>query len=256
MTAPLVRPIVLSIYMVNNQRVLLPERMSRATPDMKRAIYGIRGDVKKAGGQLALSDLFRSYDMQFQAHLDWASKKKKAYSPPPGGSMHEAGRAFDVDLAALGMPLAEFWKVAKKWGVVPIIAKPDPKTSECWHFECRGSHQRVYDYYKSGKGTNFARPAQAMAASAILSYGLPHDRFKGRESAAFLQSGLIRLGLQIGNIDGDLGPKSNAALTKAGVTAFTRAEQVSQMDGLLQQKFPDEYFDKVPEEGEAEVLVA
>ena len=30
MTAPLVRPIVLSVYEVNGQRVLMPERMARS----------------------------------------------------------------------------------------------------------------------------------------------------------------------------------------------------------------------------------
>jgi len=36
-----------------------------------------------------LSDLLRSYDMQLQAHLDYTSGKKSAFSPAPGGSMHE-----------------------------------------------------------------------------------------------------------------------------------------------------------------------
>lgn len=247
MTAPLVRPIVMSIYEVNKQRVLMPERMARSTPDMKKAMYGIRTDVEAAGGKFALSDLFRSYDMQLQAHLDHKSGKKEAYSPPPGGSMHESGRAFDVDLKGLKMSLADFWQIAEKWGVVPIIAKPNSKASEAWHFECRGSHQLVYDYYKVRKGGNF-EPAAAMAASAIVGAGLKHDRFKGKEDAAYIQSGLIRLGQEIGNIDGVLGPKSNGALNSIGITSAIRTEQMQGIDMLLQQKFPDEFFDKVSEE--------
>ena len=249
MTAPLVRPLVISVYEVNGARVLMPERMARCTPDMKKAIYGIRADVQERGGQFALSDLFRSYDMQLQAHLDYVSGKKKAFSPAPGSSMHEAGRAFDVDLKALKMPLADFWRIAREHGVVPIIAEPNPRASEAWHFECRGSHQLVYDYYKAGKATNF-NPAAAMAASAIVSAGLQHDRFKGKEQSAYLQSGLIRLGAQIGNIDGDVGPKSNAALAKLGITGSSRDEQVQALDERLQQAFPDEFFDKVVDEGE------
>lgn len=249
MAALLVRPLVMSIYEVNGQRVLMPERMARSTPDMKKAMYGIRADVEAAGGKFALSDLFRSYDMQLQAHLDFSSGKKKAFSPPPGGSMHESGRAFDVDLKGLNMPLANFWQIAKKMGVVPIIAEPDPKASEAWHFECRGSHQIVYDYYKAGKGTNFAKPAAAMAASAIIAAGLKHARFKGKDEAAYLQSGLIRLGREIGNIDGEIGPKTNGVLSSLGITGSTRAEQIQLLDALLQQKFSDEFFDKVPEEG-------
>ena len=249
MTAPLVRPLVMSVYEVNRERVLMPERMARCTADMKKAIYGIRADVEAEGGRFALSDLFRSYDMQLQAHLDFTSGKKKAFSPPPGSSMHEAGRAFDVDLKALRMGLADFWEVAKRWGVVPIIAQPNPRASEAWHFECRGSHQLVYDYYKAGKATNF-NPAAAMAASAIISAGLKHDRFKGKEQAAYLQSGLIRLGGEIGNIDGNIGPKTNAVLANLRIPGSTREEQAQALDTRLQQAFPDEFFDKVEDEGE------
>jgi hypothetical protein len=248
MAAPLVRVIVISVYEVSGQRVLLPERMARSTPDMKKAMYGIRADVEAAGGKFALSDLFRSYDMQLQAHLDFTSGKKKAFSPPPGASMHEAGRALDLDLKGLKTSLADFWQIAKKRDVVPIIPEPDPKASEAWHFECRGSHQLVYDYYKAGKGTNFSSPAAAMAASAIVAAGLQHDRFKGKEDAAYIQSAVIRLGRDLGNIDGEIGPKTNEVLTNLGISAQTRAVQIQGLDALLQQKFPDEFFDKVPEE--------
>jgi hypothetical protein len=250
MTTPLVRPIVMSVYEVQGARVLMPERMAKCTADMKRAMYGIRDEVQTAGGAFALSDLFRSYDMQFQAHLDYTSGKKKAFSPPPGSSMHEAGRAFDVDLRSLKMSLADFWKVAAKWGVMPIIAEPNPKASEAWHFECRGSHQVVYDYYRGGQGTNFARPAEAMAASAILSAGLPHDRFKGKENEAYIQSGLIRLGKTIGNIDGAIGERTRAALKDLQVADGNPADQAAAIDVQLQQRFPTEFFDWTPDEGE------
>jgi hypothetical protein len=247
MASILVRPTVMSVYEVNGQRVPMPERMARVTPDMKKALYAIRAELEAAGGKLALSDLFRTYDMQFQAHLDYASGKKKAFSPPPGSSMHESGRAFDVDLASIKVPLATFWQIARRAGVVPIIAEPDPGKSECWHFECRGSHQRVYDHYKAGKGSNFERPAEAMAASAIVSVGLQHDKFKGKEGAAFLQSGLIRLGHDIGNIDGDIGPKTLSKLETLGIRSGSLAEQTAGLDALLQQQFPEEYFDRAAE---------
>jgi hypothetical protein len=248
MPTTLVRPVVMSIYEVNGQRVPVPPRMALCTADMKKALYGIRAELKDAGGKLALSDLFRSYDMQFQAHLDYTSGKKKAFSPAPGGSMHESGRAFDVDLASIKVSLAAFWDIAKRWGVKPIIDEPNPRTPECWHFECRGSHQLVYDHYKAGRGTNFARPAEAMAASAIISAGLSHDKLKGKEEAAYLQSGLIRLGHDLGNIDGDIGPKTLATLTSLGIAGASRAEQTAGLDALLQQKFPEEFFDRLPED--------
>ena len=243
MPSPLVKPVVTSIYEVAGQRILMPERMAKVTPDLKRALYGMREELQAAGGKLELSDLFRSYDMQLQAHLDYTSGKKKAFSPPPGGGMHESGRAFDIDLSRIKVSLAAFWEIAKRWGVVPIIDEPNPRTSECWHFECRGSHQLVYDYYKAGKGTNF-KPAAALAVSAILGSGVPHDKFKGKEDAAYLQSGLIRLGHEIGNIDGDIGPKTLAVLSSLGIAGASRAEQVAGLDALLQKKFPEEFFDK------------
>lgn len=248
MTTPLVRPVVMSVYEVQGARMLLPERMAQCTPDMKRAMYDIRDEVQARGGAFALSDLFRSYDMQLQAHLDFTSGKKKAFSPPPGGSMHEAGRAFDVDLRGLKISLQDFWNIAAKCGVVPIIAEPNPGASEAWHFECRGSHQLVYDYYRAGNGSNFAKPAEAMAASAILSAGLPHDRFRGKENEAYIQSALIRLGKTIGNIDGAIGQRTRAALRELQIADGTPAEQALALDMQLQQRFPDEFFDRTPDE--------
>lgn len=249
MPTTLVKPVVMSIYEVNGQRVPMPERMARATPDLKKALYAIRDDLQAQGGKLALSDLFRSYDMQLQAHLDWSSGKKKAFSPPPGGSMHEAGRAFDVDLGSIKVGLSAFWQIARRHGVVPIIAEPNPRASEAWHFECRGSHQLVYDHYKAGRGTNFASAAAAMAASAIVAAGLPHDRFKGKLDAAYVQSALIRLGQDVGNIDGDIGPKTLGKLAAVGITAGDLGARVQAVDALLQARFPEEFFDTASDDG-------
>jgi LAS superfamily LD-carboxypeptidase LdcB len=91
------------------------------------------------GHNLRLSDLFRSYEMQRQAHLDFVEKRKKAFSPPPGGSMHEAGRAMDIDLSSMGVPLKQFWEIANAHGFFPIIDAPIASRSESWHFDCRGA---------------------------------------------------------------------------------------------------------------------
>jgi D-alanyl-D-alanine dipeptidase len=246
MKTPLCDLHILSIYRVSGQRVLLPKRMARCTPDAKRAILAILADVEAAGGHLYLSDLFRSHDMQFQAYLDWKTGKKKAYSPPPGGSLHEAGRAFDLDLGALKVKLDAFWEIAARHGVVPIIPSPNPRASEAWHFERRGSHQLVHDYYQAGKGTNFASPYRALAASAILAVGEPLDLFAGRDDAAYVQSALIRLGQEIGNIDGQIGPKSRKGLAALGVPDGPLPEVIAGLDTLLQARFPEEFYDKTP----------
>ena len=246
MTAPLRTVHIMSIYKSGGVPVPVPTRMAFATPDMKAALAQIGEQVAHRNGRFVLSDLYRSYDMQLQAHLDYKSGKKRAFSPPPGGSMHEAGRAFDVDVEALRMPLAEFWDLCRPFGVVPIIAQPDKGASECWHFECRGSHQRVHDYYKERLGKNFRSPAAAMAASAIICTGVNVDAFSNDSTAAQIQSAVIRLGGIIGNLDGEVGPKSRAALEQLGVGALEPREQLRQLHLQLQEKYPAEYFDSVP----------
>lgn len=246
MNTPILPVQVPSIYLVGGQRTLLPKRMAHATPDMKMALHRLGGLVAQQGGAFVLSDLYRSYDMQLQAHVDYVSKKKTAFSPAPGGSLHEAGRAFDVDLKALDMPLADFWDLAIPCGVVPIISQPDPGMDESWHFECRGSHQLVYDYYAARHGDNFKTAYAAMAASAINATGVKVDKFGANAIGAGIQSALIRLGKVIGNIDGTVGPKTREALADLQLDGLPMEQQVARLEFSLQAAFPGEYFDKVP----------
>ena len=219
----------------------LPTRMAQCTPDMKAAIQAASAALAAKGGKLVLSDLFRSYQMQFDAHQDFVTGRKTANSPPPGGSLHEAGRAFDMDLAAIHVSLADFWTLVAPIGLVPIIDKPVSGVSESWHFECRGSHQRVYDYYKAGKGDNFDKPYKAMAASAIVSVGVKVDKFGANQDPAYVQSGLIRLGDEIGNMDGAIGPKTKNALAARGIAAAPLAAAVAGIGQALKAKFPGEF---------------
>lgn len=240
MKTPLTNIPILSIYPVDNpQKVPLPAKMARCTPDTYNAIKALEADLKNKGGKLILSDLFRSYDMQLQAHLDYTSGKKKAYSPPPGGSMHEAGRAMDIDLSKIGVPLSEFWTMAEVHGFYPIINTPDSKLKEAWHFDRRGSHHIVYEYYQNGNAHNMS-PYTAMSVSGILSIGVSVDRFKGKEDAAFIQSGLIRLGYNIGPIDGNIGHKTNTAIMQEGLDPLCQ-NLVMEIENRLQIKFPEEY---------------
>ncbi len=248
MNTPLTRVEILSIYTVHGRRVLLPERMAKAPPDVREAIRGLAADVRKAGGRLILSDLFRSYDMQLQAHLDWKSGKKKAYSPPPGGSMHEAGRAFDLSLRDLKIPLADFWEMARRRGVFPIIGEPDRRKSEAWHFDCPGSHRLVADYYRAGKGDNMT-PYRAMAASAILAIGVQVDTFGDNQDAARLQAALVRLGHDLGNIDGRIGARTRAALEQAGIGTEEPDRALAMAEDALQQRYAVEYRESSPGEG-------
>ena len=243
MKSPLIPISIISIYKNQMGDLLpLPTRMAKCTPDTHIAIFNIAKALAKKGGRLILSDLFRSYDMQAQSHHDFVSGKKKAFSPPPGGSFHEAGRGLDLDLKALKMPLADFWTIAAKFGMSPIINKPTASASEAWHFDNRGSHQIVYQYYVDKKGNNFA-PYKAAAASAILSIGVNVDAFGNNQIQASLQSCLIRLGKEIGNIDGQIGQRTQQALEELNITfdLSNPANMLLQAENLVQQKFPSEF---------------
>jgi len=241
MSTPLLDITFPSTYFDDGKRIPLPKRMARATPDMFAAMQSAAAALENRGGRLFLSDLFRSYGMQLQSHLDWKNKRKKAFSPPPGGSLHEAGRAFDLDLDSLNIELSEFWVIAREHGLSPIINAPVSGVSESWHFDCRGSHDLVYRYYKNGKGNNFDKPYQAMAASAILSIGVKVDKFNNNQGAAAVQSALIRLGQDIGNMDGSIGERSRAGLAALGIPPSTPETMLPALEAQLKTKFPSEF---------------
>ena len=243
MKSPLIPIDIISIYKNKlGDLVPLPVRMAKCTPDTHTAIFNIAVALAKKGGRLILSDLFRSYDMQAQSHQDFISGKKKAFSPPPGGSFHEAGRGFVLDLSAIKVSLEDFWKIAAKFGVVPIIKQPKSNVSEAWHFDCRASHQIVYDYYAAGKGTNF-KAYTAASASAILSIGVHVDAFGVNQVEAALQSCIIRLGQDIGNIDGQIGRKSQKALANLDIPLDLKHPEnmLIEAENLVQQKFSAEF---------------
>jgi hypothetical protein len=241
MFTPLVPIVIDSIY---NNGTPLPKRMALCTPDMYAAIFATKADLKAVNNDLILSDLFRSYDMQFQANLDFVTGKKRAFSPPPGGSLHEAGRAFDLDLDRIKkLTLPKFWPLAKTHGLTPIVNAPNPRLSEAWHFECHGSHDLVHQYYTDKKGDNFKSAYTAMAASAIVSVGQKVDALGDDVHPAYIQSGLIRLGQDVGDLDGSIGPKTRTGLENLGIDPALGLDALADAVGhLLQAKFPEEFF--------------
>jgi hypothetical protein len=243
MPIPLTPVEIPSIYFdKNKQRVNLFPRLAQCTPDTKVALMKIKADLDAKGIKLFLSDMFRSHGMQLQAHIENA--KKGVFSPLPGGSMHEAGRAIDLDLDALlaggVLSLKDFWEIATSHGFFPIVGQPNPKLKESWHFDCRGSHNKVHKYYAEGKGGPKMKPYQAMAASAILAIGVQVDRFQNQKAAA-IQSALIRLGHELGALDGGIGTQTKQALEKAGVPFGTEDTMLSTLENQLKQKFPEEF---------------
>lgn len=215
----------------------LPSRMAKCTPDTAAAIQAVVNDLRGLGHELRLSDLFRSRDMQLEANLDYTAGRKTAFSPPPGGSMHEAGRAMDIDLGSMGVPLSQFWEIAKAHGFSPIIDSPDPGHSEAWHFDCRGSHDAVYQYVKQGKAGVGVQPYTQMAQSGIVAIGVQVDGLQD-QGVAFLQASLIRLGFDPGRIDGVMGDHTRGATNSAALDASDPAGSVSEK---LKLKFPAEF---------------
>lgn len=245
MTTPLLNIEIASIYFTKTPpktRINLPPPLNQCTPDMREAIKGVEAELETKGVRLFLSDLFRSHDMQLQSHIE--NQKKNIVSPLPGGSMHEAGRAFDLDLDTLlannKITLKEFWVVAKSHGLFPIISEPKPGVSEAWHFDCRGSHNKVRQYYLDGKGNNMNKYT-AMAVSAILAIGVHVDRFGNSQKAAAIQCALIRLGHELGNIDGSIGNKTKGALEAAGVQFADENTMLKELETQLQRDFPGEF---------------
>lgn len=224
----LVPIIIESVYPTkSNKKIDLPERLAKCTPDTARALYAIKDEVEAAGGILRLSDLFRSYEQQDEAH-----KRQPRLSPAPGGSNHEAGRAFDIDLSVLGIPLHVFWSIGAAHGVTPIISTPNSRLKEAWHFECLGSHRRLRIL-----GSKYP------ALSGILDLGLRVDKFPGsRRDIAWMQCALHRLGKNPGAIDGRWGPKSRTAAERALHESLTPyAIPTYEVDLLLKATFPEEY---------------
>ena len=234
MLTPLVAVTLPSIY--GGSRPLFA-RLARATPDFAAVLERL----KSTAPALRWSDLYRPYDIQKQSHDDYVSGKKKDFSPPPGGSFHEAGRAMDIDLGTIGGTLSAFWDVLKPMGFLPIISTPDKKLSEAWHFDFRGSHQLVYDYVGSGKVQTTYSPYAQAARSAILAIGQHVDGVPDQD-IALIQSALIRLEQDPGPIDGVVGFRTKAAAKAAGATMDNADVKLGEQ---LQAKFPGEFVQTV-----------
>jgi D-alanyl-D-alanine dipeptidase len=186
--------------------------------------------VSVEGGDLRISDCYRSFDVQQQAHnfyLNWRAAgypprgtpefdpktMKDAYVAEPGHSFHNAGRAIDFDVARIALPntpkdkqLDRFWDIATGFGFSPIIDKPNEHQKEAWHFDYLGP----WKYLKDNYGYSMA------AMAAVLDVEGAHSLY-GRDPVRLLQAQLHRVGIDCGAIDGHWGPMTKKGLLKAGV---------------------------------------
>jgi hypothetical protein len=169
--------------------------MAWLTPDAAEAFKALTVAVASIGGHIYLSDCYRSSLDQARAHADYLAGKrrvgdlaaflnthpgmagyrprpKQAFSPPPGGSFHEAGRAVDVDMDPrwLRIPQDVFWDCAHALGWSDIVGGHygNPRlvdVTEEWHLNCLGPYQEEFEAIEDMKGGKAA--TRAIVARAI-----------------------------------------------------------------------------------------
>lgn len=198
---------------------VLPKRMARLIRPAAEALDRTMIEITAAGGHLFISDMFRSTEDQARAYQDWKTGKKRAYSPPPGGSMHEAGRAIDIDVSDTGIGLAKTKKILLDHGWIGIA-----KTgSECWHHDFRMTDGE-YAYKKGGYKAMAKYCINKIKNMDKIKAGINQDE---EIFVTWVQQSLNRLINAKLTVDGDYG-----ALTKAVVVKFQLDNRLSP-DGLV-----------------------
>ena len=212
------------------------------TADTAAALLALHEAVQSAGGDFRVTELHRDVSVQQAARAKYdrwvaagkpkpgsagfnASTMKSAFVATPGRSMHNAGRACDINLGVLKFPgvaadkqLDKLWELAKACGWSPVIRTADERASEAWHFDCWGDLRGIRD--RLGY-------EQAAFAGALFVGHAGH----GTSWASVTQALLQRAGKDIGPIDGAFGPKSRAALAAAlGVTDAAAQAIISRAD--------------------------
>jgi len=197
-----------------------------ATPDTAAALGALDRALREAGGDFRVTELHRNVGVQQAARAKYdrwiaagkpargsarfdAATMKADFVAVPGRSMHNAGRAIDVHLAALAFPgvpadrqLDRLWDLAQPLGWSAVISAPNERASEAWHFDFWGDLRGI----KARLGYE-----QAAFAGALL---VGHAG-AGTSWASVTQALLQRAGQDIGAIDGAFGPRSRAALATA-----------------------------------------
>lgn len=191
-----------SIY--RNHQAVLPARMAWMTPDAAEVLRALDAAVSSAGGALYLSDCFRSELDQAKARFDFLTGTgrmqerralvaiypelkdyeacngglgKKAHSPAPWKSWHEAGRAIDVDMDPkwLGIDQRLFAQIADSlmWrcGARSVGDPRRVDVAEEWHWYFPGPHAWLHDAPSCAKGADYA--AREAVKRAILAIREP-----------------------------------------------------------------------------------
>ena len=198
-----------------------------------------------AGGDFRVTELHRDVGVQALARAKFERWKaagepkpgtaafnnktmKAAYVALPGRSGHNAGRSIDVDTGKLVFPgvaanlqLDKLWEIAKPLGWKPVIKEAKEGSKESWHLDYPGELWGVMN--------RLGYEQWAICGALLVGHG-DMDDFD-----AVAQACLCRAGYDIGKIDGDPGPKTNAALDHAvaGGLEALKARDEGLFDALL-----------------------
>jgi hypothetical protein len=232
-----VAPTILSSYGGPDRARLKPVRSIAcgfATPDTAAALLELDRQVTEAGGDFRVTDLFRPYDVQAGARARYdrwvaagkpargssefdAKNMKADFVAPPGHSNHEAGRAADLNTAAMKFPgvaadkqLDRLWEIAIPIGWKPIIKQATEGATENWHFDFLGEWRPVADRL---------RDYGAVAMIGCLDIGLARY---GNDEERAIQANLHRAGYDVGRVDGIIGRRTEGALVACGLGASCR----------------------------------
>lgn len=215
-----------SIYGTKGQP--LPKRMAKMVHAAAQALQRVFRDVVALGGHLYITDMFRSAVDQQRAHEDWKTGRKTAYSPPSCSSVHEAGRAIDIDAFDTGIGHERVRQILNKHGWVNIVKSLTGP--ECWHYEFREeaweSYKAKYDYAAMARAMkaeigNLVGAAQAdkkkeeirqlqFALNTILGCRLTADGRYGEDTKAAIRQFQQKYGLQVDGVAGPITLKTIA----------------------------------------------
>lgn len=204
--------------------------MGRLAPDAAAALALLDAQIRAAGGQLLITDCFRSLAEQAAARAKYErwlaagkpsarsaafdSKTMKAsFVARPGKSGHNGGRAVDIAhmlVAPHGIPknqkLDWLWEHAKACGWTPVIRTADEGASEAWHFDFLGPWAHVREHLGY----------EAAALCAFLDIGAGDGLFP-RAYNRWVQAQLWRAGVDVGDIDGYVGKRTKRGAALVGV---------------------------------------